>query len=157
MSLKTDYKDAIPPSTGRVYRPTYNSDGTMTLEDVTEYDQTGDAFGAADINATNTKANTLDTEKLNAKTVRAGMATLVYYNNYELRATVTFAAPMADTNYAVVATSQDNYAGGGGQNGMSILAKTVNGFVVQQSDGRGLYTSGSVQHAAWIAIPYSNN
>lgn len=57
MSLKTDYKDAIPPSTGRVYRPTYNADGTMTLEDVTAYEQDGDAFGAADINATNGVAN----------------------------------------------------------------------------------------------------
>lgn len=58
MSLKTDYKDAIPPSTGRVYRHTYNTtDGTMTLEDVTEYEQVGDAFGAADINAVNEVAN----------------------------------------------------------------------------------------------------
>ena len=57
MSLKTDYKDAIPPSTGRVYRPTYNSDGTMALEDVTEYQQVGDSFGAVQLNALDAEVN----------------------------------------------------------------------------------------------------
>lgn len=107
------------------------------------------------ITATNVEGALQELALAKART-KTGTATLVYYSNFELRASITFATPMADTNYAVVATSQDNYAGGGGQNGMSILSKTVNGFVVQQSDGRGLYTSGSVQHAAWIAIPYSN-
>lgn len=64
MPLKIDYKDAIPPVTGRVYRPTYNADNTMTLEDVTEYEQVGDAFGAADVNGTNTKINELDASHL---------------------------------------------------------------------------------------------
>jgi len=57
--LKTDYKDYIAPSTGRKYKPTYNTDGTITFEDVTEYQQTGDQLGAAGINAITAAINRL--------------------------------------------------------------------------------------------------
>lgn len=44
------YKDSIPPSTGRSYLITTNQDGTSKIEDVTEYVQEGTPFGTADVN-----------------------------------------------------------------------------------------------------------
>ena len=64
MELKTDYKDDIIASgTVRKYRQTTNSDGTISLTDETEYSQTGDTFGAKDINETNTEINKLEDVK----------------------------------------------------------------------------------------------
>ena len=52
--MKTDYKDdIIATGTQRKYAQTTNSDGTVSFTDSTEYQQTGDTFGAKDINATN--------------------------------------------------------------------------------------------------------
>ena len=54
--LRTDYKDDIlntDVNTQRKYRIVENGDGTVSFEDVTEYKQVGDNFGAADINKTN--------------------------------------------------------------------------------------------------------
>ena len=43
------YVDDIPPSTGRVYK--IETDGSMSkITDITEYEQTGTTFGAADVN-----------------------------------------------------------------------------------------------------------
>lgn len=61
--LKTNYKDDIPAESEnekRRYNVIHNADGTITLEDATEYTQKGDDFGAADINATNAKVNVLN-------------------------------------------------------------------------------------------------
>ena len=61
--LKTNYKDDVldtSKNTKRKYNTIQNSDGTISLEDVTEYTQKGDDFGAADINATNAKVNVLN-------------------------------------------------------------------------------------------------
>lgn len=52
MALKTNYKEDIF-SGNRKYNMINNGDGTVSFEDVTEYSQVGDTFGAADINATN--------------------------------------------------------------------------------------------------------
>ena len=54
MSLKTDYKDAMSQG-NRKYQMIQNEDGTVSFEDVTEYTQEGDSFGAKDINDTNTE------------------------------------------------------------------------------------------------------
>lgn len=62
--LKTDYKnDELDTSTNekRKYNMINNDDGTVSLEDVTTYTQTGDVFGAQDINATNEIVNEHDT------------------------------------------------------------------------------------------------
>lgn len=56
--LKTDYKDDVY-SGDRKYQETQNADGTVSLEDVTEYTQEGDIFGASDANATNEAVNDL--------------------------------------------------------------------------------------------------
>ena len=65
--LKTDYKDQLLDSsanTKRVYN-LVDSDGNVvaenvSLEDVTVYSQSGDTFGATDINKTNEKVNQLN-------------------------------------------------------------------------------------------------
>lgn len=59
MSLKTDYKDDIPKTAQRKYELINNDDGTVSLQDVTEYTQVGDTFGAGDINKTNKAVNDL--------------------------------------------------------------------------------------------------
>lgn len=63
MALKTDYKEDILASgnTRRKYNMITNDDGTVSFEDVTEYQQTGDNFGAGDINSTNTVINNMNT------------------------------------------------------------------------------------------------
>lgn len=56
MALKTDYQNDV--FTGkRKYKLTSNSDGTVSLDDVTVYNKTGDIFNADDINATNRAVN----------------------------------------------------------------------------------------------------
>lgn len=62
MALKTNYKDDIlnvNENTERHYQMVNNSDGTVSLNDVTQYTQVGDTFGAKDINATNLAVNQL--------------------------------------------------------------------------------------------------
>lgn len=56
-SLKTTYKDYVPPTEGRKYRITQLEDGLCTIEDVTDYLQQGDTFGAEDINRVNRVIN----------------------------------------------------------------------------------------------------
>lgn len=53
-NLKTDYKDDILDSTQNIrrkFRMITNDDGTFSFEDVTDYLQYGDSFGALDLNA----------------------------------------------------------------------------------------------------------
>ncbi len=59
MALKTDYKDYLPPETGRKFRITDAGGGLSAIEDATAYLQQGDTFGAEDINATNRQVNAL--------------------------------------------------------------------------------------------------
>lgn len=60
MSLKTDYKNDI--FTGkRKYQITNNTDGTVSLDDVTTYVQEGDILSADDVNAINKAVNELQT------------------------------------------------------------------------------------------------
>lgn len=59
-TLPTNFKDDILNASmngKRRYRMTQNSDGTVSFEDVTTYDQVGSNFGAGQINATNTAVN----------------------------------------------------------------------------------------------------
>lgn len=58
--LPTNFKDDIlnaGMNGKRRYRETTNSDGTVSLEDASVYDQVGSNFGAGQINATNTAVN----------------------------------------------------------------------------------------------------
>jgi hypothetical protein len=65
MALKENYKDDIldvSVNTKRKYQMENNGDGTVSFTDVTEYTQQGDSFGASDMNATNGKVNTLESD-----------------------------------------------------------------------------------------------
>lgn len=77
MSLKTDYKDAMFDGQRR-YRLIANEDGTYSLPDSTTYTQTGDKFGANDINETNTEINKLETVKT-ATLATASWSTIAPY------------------------------------------------------------------------------
>lgn len=57
--LKTDFKDDIlaESNTKRKYRQTFNTDGSVSLDDVTQYQQEGDALSAAEFNKTNLAIN----------------------------------------------------------------------------------------------------
>ena len=50
--LSTDFKDDVLASSNsdRKYNMIYNSDGTVSFKDVTEYDQTGTEYGAKEVN-----------------------------------------------------------------------------------------------------------
>ena len=59
-TVPVNFKDDIMNSAmggKRRYRMINNSDGTISLEDVTTYDQVGSTFGAAQMNATNKAVN----------------------------------------------------------------------------------------------------
>lgn len=63
MPLKTDYKNDVldtSKNTKRKYQMTENSDGTVSLDDVTVYSQEGSLLGANDINATNEAVNSIN-------------------------------------------------------------------------------------------------
>lgn len=65
MALKENYKDDIldvSQNVKRKYQMENNGDGTVSFTDVTEYTQQGDSFGASDMNATNGKVNTLESD-----------------------------------------------------------------------------------------------
>lgn len=58
--LATDFKDDIMQESmngKRRYRMVNNSDGTVSFEDVTDYQQVGNSYGAGQINATNEAVN----------------------------------------------------------------------------------------------------
>lgn len=75
MTLKTDYKDYQfqEGETLRKYRQISNNDGTISLEDVTSYQQEGDRFSASDINSTNTKVNELGQDVSGLQTNVSGL------------------------------------------------------------------------------------
>lgn len=60
MSLKTNYKDDIISGSERMYKMKEYANGVVSLEDVTEYEQIGDNFGAKDINSTNEAINRIN-------------------------------------------------------------------------------------------------
>lgn len=60
MKLKTNYKNARF-SGNKKYRITSNSDGTVYIDDETNYSEIGTAWGADDINATNSEINRMQT------------------------------------------------------------------------------------------------
>ena len=105
MPLKTDYKNFIPSTTTKIHDIKQASDGTVInadviLEDVTIYSQEGDAFGSADINATNAQVNA-NTDAIALKApisnVESGWLAIL--------ATLTYAS--ADSPTFVVNTSTD--------------------------------------------------
>lgn len=65
LNLKTTYKDDIldtTQNTKRKFHMIQNEDGTVSFEDVTDYSQIGDSFGAADVNAITEAINEVSEE-----------------------------------------------------------------------------------------------
>lgn len=62
MALKTNYKEDVLATTNtkRKYNMITNDDGSVSFDDVTEYLQEGDSYGAGDINETNSVVNDHD-------------------------------------------------------------------------------------------------
>ena len=66
-NLPVNFKDDIlntSSNSKRKYNLVYNSDGTVSLEDVTVYSQKGSSFGAAQVNKTNTAINNIYSQRM---------------------------------------------------------------------------------------------
>lgn len=65
-NLPVNFKDDILAASNpkRKYQQTSNSDGSVSLEDVTSYSQQGSDFGASQINQTNKAINNIYTERI---------------------------------------------------------------------------------------------
>lgn len=72
--MKTDWKDDMFEG-DRKYNLVSNSDGTTSLEDVTEYTQQGDAFGAKELNEIGEEFNELKKSVSDGKTLLAAAIT----------------------------------------------------------------------------------
>lgn len=64
MAVKNDYKNFVPPLSGRKFKIIDNGDGTVSIEDVTEYAQVGDIWGAGDANAFAEAVNSLNNARV---------------------------------------------------------------------------------------------
>lgn len=64
--LSTNFKDDILASSNakRKYQITYNDDGTISLDDVTQYSQTGSEYGAKEVNEERTAINNIDERRI---------------------------------------------------------------------------------------------
>lgn len=65
-NLPVNFKDDILASSNpkRKYQQTFNTDGSVSLEDVTQYKQKGSDFGAKEVNQTNTAINNIYDERI---------------------------------------------------------------------------------------------
>lgn len=62
MALKENYKNWIPDASGRKYTITQDEQGYYRIQDETTYTQTGENFGANDINAITHEVNGLSSQ-----------------------------------------------------------------------------------------------
>ena len=102
--LKTNYKDDVLDTSKnekRKFRMIQNDDGTVSFDDATEYTQQGDAFGAADINATNAKINEQNQSLANIPIFRCGRIRVSYDSPQYLKANVVFNKEMPSYDYSV--------------------------------------------------------
>lgn len=102
--LKTNYKDDVLDASKnekRKFRMIQNDDGTVSFDDATEYTQQGDAFGAADINATNAKINEQSQSLTNIPIFRCGRIRVSYESPQYLKANVVFDKEMPSYDYSV--------------------------------------------------------
>lgn len=95
--LSNDYRDDILSSEmngKRRYNMIHNDDGTVSFEDVTEYDQTGDNFNAGLINAITSNINELIPVLQTKSLIDVLSASFTVPNNNEyVEATVSIAVP----------------------------------------------------------------
>ena len=115
--LKTNYKDDVLDTSKnekRKFRMIQNDDGTVSFDDATEYTQQGDAFGAADINATNAKINEQNQSltKLNnkgLKTLNSNYASYYYKNGNTVYIVADFANKTVPQNGVTLGTLPIGY------------------------------------------------
>ncbi len=88
-NLRTNYKDDV--FTGkRKYSEIDNGDGTISFDDVTDYAQVGDIYGAAQINETNDVINNLDSKAYKSTDgTETGLADNDYFPFYDSSASAT--------------------------------------------------------------------
>ena len=88
-NLRTNYKDDV--FTGkRKYNQINNGDGTISFDDVTEYAQVGDTYGAAQINETNDVINNLDSKAYkNTDSAENSIADNDYFPFFDASASAT--------------------------------------------------------------------
>lgn len=88
-NLRTNYKDDV--FTGkRKYSEIDNGDGTISFDDVTDYAQVGDTYGAAQINETNDVINNLDSKTYKSTDgAETGLADNDYFPFYDSSASTT--------------------------------------------------------------------
>jgi len=121
MSLPINYKEDI--FTGnRKYRMIENGDGTVSFEDVTEYSQVGDTFGASQINEIDAEINDIGTD---IETINSSITSINNKNNTQ------------DSNI----TSLGNQLRSGGATGTNFYFDTKNGkYGWNSSSARGAGT-----------------
>lgn len=113
--LLTNYKDDVmSPEMGgkRRYRMLANPDGTTTLEDVTKYEQDGDAYGAAILNSQNEAINELIFRQIygmakSTTTIAKGDKTTITERGELVTAVTTIAKTSAATTITTTATPKD--------------------------------------------------
>jgi len=159
--LKTDYKDDVldtTQNTKRKYRMVDNGDGTVSFEDVTEYLQQGDSFGADDTNATNTKVNALQSDIDETNTKVNALETDIGEINDNLTALETRIAKvtvsestsialtpnteyvtLADGYFIIICNSGTNTYVDGYVNGSGIIRTTVSPSPGYSSGMNGIY------------------
>lgn len=115
MTLKTDYKDYQfqEGETLRKYQEISNNDGTISLRDVTSYQQEGDRFSASDINSTNTKVNGLDQDvsglQTDVNTLKSNTSTLqTSVSNINTRLNGLTFVTLTQTEYDALSTKDNN-------------------------------------------------
>lgn len=101
--LKEDYKDDILDYTinqNRRYRMVNHSDGTVSFEDVTQYTQIGDEFGAQEINQITGAVNALNSNlnhiEYGEGSIEVSKANTVYTVN------IIFAKPYQSKPFVIV-------------------------------------------------------
>lgn len=145
--LKTDYKDDVldtTQNTKRKYQMIDNGDGTVSFEDVTEYLQQGDSFGADDINDTNEEVNIINDN----------LDHVVYDLNVDnsitiVKETTTFPHTYTPTTDGMLICRRIV--------GTSAMASciTINGFVVAVSSSNNSYSMTiPVRHGDTIVFDY---
>ena len=111
MALKENYKDDIldvSVNTKRKYRMTENADGTISLDDETEYLQEGDNFGSGDINPIAHAINGLNNYTFNP----SGSIDLVAYiadDSYYLNEDNKYVLADSPTGQALITSEPSTY------------------------------------------------
>lgn len=136
--LKTTYKDDVlntSVNTRRKYKMVYNDDDTVSFEDVTDYSQIGDSFGATDINNTNSAINDVNQtiSLLDKKYIKTGLSDSQLIsagasNKFDITITYDDSDPELIKGVAPTRVIAVPYNTSGGAAGISVGAPGSNSF-----------------------------